>query len=159
MNCLQWMGDELKALGAAIEYVDLGDQTLPDGTVLALPPVLMGELGTDPTKKTLLVYGHLDVQPAEKGDGWDTEPWVLTEKVIREYLKQTNRTSNCRMASCTGEARLTTRGRCWAGCTRFSATRSVAFLCRSTSRKRLEYKNAFITVSSPKGSSSSHNSI
>ena len=77
------MGDELKALGAAIEYVDLGDQTLPDGTVLALPPVLMGELGTDPTKKTLLVYGHLDVQPAEKGDGWDTEPWVLTEKVSR----------------------------------------------------------------------------
>jgi len=82
---MTWMGDELKALGAAIEYVDLGDQTLPDGTVLALPPVLMGELGTDPTKKTLLVYGHLDVQPAEKGDGWDTEPWVLTEKDGKLY--------------------------------------------------------------------------
>ena len=42
----RWAGDELKALGAAIEYVDLGSQTLPDGTVLPLPPVLMGELGT-----------------------------------------------------------------------------------------------------------------
>ena len=42
----RWAGDELKALGAAIEYVDLGAQTLPDGTVLPLPPVLMGELGT-----------------------------------------------------------------------------------------------------------------
>ena len=25
------------------------------------------------------VYGHLDVQPAAKEDGWDTDPWVLTE--------------------------------------------------------------------------------
>jgi len=77
---MHWMGDELKALGAAIEYVELGDQTMPDGSVLPLPPVLMGELGQDATKKTLLVYGHLDVQPAnEKEDGWDTDPWVLTE--------------------------------------------------------------------------------
>jgi len=77
---MHWMGDELKALGAAIEYVDLGDQTMPDGSVLPLPPVLMGELGQDATKKTLLVYGHLDVQPAnQKEDGWDTDPWVLTE--------------------------------------------------------------------------------
>ena len=59
---MKWMGDELKNLGAAIEFVDLGTQTLPDGTTLPLPPVLMGELGTDKNKKTLLVYGHLDVQ-------------------------------------------------------------------------------------------------
>jgi acetylornithine deacetylase/succinyl-diaminopimelate desuccinylase-like protein len=39
---------------------------LPDGTLLKLPPVLMGEMGRDPEKKTLLVYGHLDVQPAAK---------------------------------------------------------------------------------------------
>jgi len=51
---MHWMGDELKALGAAIEYVDLGDQTMPDGSVLPLPPVLMGELGQDASKKTLL---------------------------------------------------------------------------------------------------------
>jgi len=36
---------------------------------LKLPPVLMGELGQDPKKKTLLVYGHLDVQPAAIEDG------------------------------------------------------------------------------------------
>eukprot|EP00092_Neocalanus_flemingeri_P021200 GFUD01022974.1.p1 GENE.GFUD01022974.1~~GFUD01022974.1.p1 ORF type:complete len:479 (+),score=174.92 GFUD01022974.1:58-1494(+) len=76
---MTWMGDELKALGAAIEYVDLGDQTMPDGQVLPLPPVLMGELGKDAAKKTLLVYGHLDVQPAALEDGWDTDPWELTE--------------------------------------------------------------------------------
>lgn len=31
-------------------------------------------------KKTVLIYGHLDVQPAAVSDGWDTEPFVLTEK-------------------------------------------------------------------------------
>ena len=39
----------------------------------------------DPAKKTLLVYGHLDVQPATKEDGWDTDPWVLTEKDGKLY--------------------------------------------------------------------------
>ena len=39
---------------------------MPDNTKLSLPPVLLGTLGNDPDKKTLLVYGHLDVHPAEK---------------------------------------------------------------------------------------------
>lgn len=30
--------------------------------------------------KTLCVYGHLDVQPAAKEDGWATDPFVLTER-------------------------------------------------------------------------------
>lgn len=82
---MKWMGDELKALGSDIEFVDLGNQTMPDGSELKLPPVLMGELGKDPAKKTLLVYGHLDVQPADIADGWDTEPFVLTEKDGKLY--------------------------------------------------------------------------
>jgi len=82
---MKWMGDELKALGSDIEFVDLGNQTMPDGSELKLPPVLMGELGKDPAKKTLLVYGHLDVQPADISDGWDTEPFVLTEKDGKLY--------------------------------------------------------------------------
>jgi acetylornithine deacetylase/succinyl-diaminopimelate desuccinylase-like protein len=40
--------------------------------------VIFGQLGKDPKKKTLVVYGHLDVQPAAKEDGWDTEPFELT---------------------------------------------------------------------------------
>ena len=39
----------------------------------------------DPKKKTVCVYGHLDVQPASKEDGWDTEPFVLTEKDDKLY--------------------------------------------------------------------------
>ena len=52
---------------------------------IPLPPVLMGSLGSDPKKKTLLVYGHLDVQPALKEDGWDYEPFVLTKDGDKLY--------------------------------------------------------------------------
>lgn len=44
-------------------------------------------LGSDPKKKTILIYGHLDVQPALKEDGWDTDPWVLTEKDGKLYAR------------------------------------------------------------------------
>lgn len=46
---------------------------------LKLPPVVLGRYGNDPSKKTILVYGHYDVQPALKEDGWNTDPFVLTE--------------------------------------------------------------------------------
>ena len=39
------------------------------GEILPLPPVLLGKIGKDSKKKTLLIYGHLDVQPALKSDG------------------------------------------------------------------------------------------
>ena len=45
-----------------------------------LPPILLAEFGFDPAKKTLCVYGHLDVQPAALEDGWDSAPFELTEK-------------------------------------------------------------------------------
>jgi len=67
-------------LGCQVELKDIGMETLPNGEKIPLPPVLLASLGNDPAKKTLCVYGHLDVQPAEKSDGWDTEPFVLTEK-------------------------------------------------------------------------------
>jgi len=49
-----------------MRLADLGIQTLEDGTQLPLPPVLLGRIGDDPQKKTVLIYGHLDVQPAKK---------------------------------------------------------------------------------------------
>uniref|UniRef100_A0A0K0EFW0 M20_dimer domain-containing protein n=1 Tax=Strongyloides stercoralis TaxID=6248 RepID=A0A0K0EFW0_STRER len=71
---------ELEKLGVECKKIANGKQTLPDGVVLDLPPVLFGTYGKDPSKKTLLVYGHLDVQPAKKEDGWNTEPFKLIEK-------------------------------------------------------------------------------
>ncbi|KAJ8953997.1 hypothetical protein NQ318_004288 [Aromia moschata] len=60
-------------------------QKLPDGSTIPLPPVLLGSLGDDPKKKTVLIYGHLDVQPAYIEDGWDSEPFVLTERDGKLY--------------------------------------------------------------------------
>ncbi len=54
-----------------------GKQIL-EGQELDLPPIVLGSSGTDPSKKTVLVYGksiqeiisgHYDVQPALLSDG------------------------------------------------------------------------------------------
>lgn len=52
---------------------------LPSGQDLPLPPVILGELGKDPQNPTVCFYGHVDVQPAKKEDGWKTDPYTLTE--------------------------------------------------------------------------------
>ncbi|XP_010202681.2 beta-Ala-His dipeptidase [Colius striatus] len=71
--------DRLVALGATVNLVKLGSHQLPDGQDLSLPPVILGELGKDPQKPTVCFYGHVDVQPAKKEDGWKTDPYTLTE--------------------------------------------------------------------------------
>ncbi|XP_037070907.1 cytosolic non-specific dipeptidase-like [Pollicipes pollicipes] len=80
VRMVHWVGDRLKKLGATVEYRDVGKQELPSGESLPLPPVLLGQLGSDPAQRTLCVYGHLDVQPALREDGWNTEPFQLIEK-------------------------------------------------------------------------------
>jgi Cys-Gly metallodipeptidase DUG1 len=57
-----WLIDELKSLGAEVETRDLGKQDW-HGTELDLPPIVLATVGNDPKKKTILVYGHYDVQP------------------------------------------------------------------------------------------------
>nr|XP_006121465.1 beta-Ala-His dipeptidase isoform X1 [Pelodiscus sinensis] len=69
----------LQALGATVELAQLGTSQLPDGQSLLLPPLILAELGKDPQKPTVCFYGHLDVQPAKKEDGWETDPYTLTE--------------------------------------------------------------------------------
>ncbi|NWU10232.1 CNDP1 dipeptidase, partial [Cephalopterus ornatus] len=71
--------DRLAGLGATVNLVNLGSHQLPDGQDLPLPPVILGELGKDPQNPTICFYGHVDVQPAKKEDGWNTEPYTLTE--------------------------------------------------------------------------------
>ncbi|KAI1762622.1 cytosolic non-specific dipeptidase [Hypoxylon sp. FL1150] len=71
-----FLESELKALGADVELRPLGKQ--PDNPALDLPPVVLARYGSDKKKRTILVYGHYDVQPAEKSDGWATEPFELS---------------------------------------------------------------------------------
>ena len=81
----KFLASELKALGADVEERPLGKQ--PGKEHLELPPVIVGRYGSDKNKRTILVYGHYDVQPASLEDGWSTEPFELNvdEKSGRMY--------------------------------------------------------------------------
>ncbi|XP_051879929.1 cytosolic non-specific dipeptidase-like [Pristis pectinata] len=78
-------GKAIESLGGSVELTDLGTEELPDGKMIPLPPVVLGELGTDPNKTTVCIYGHIDVQPARIEDGWATDPYVLTERNGKLY--------------------------------------------------------------------------
>ncbi|PIL29256.1 hypothetical protein GSI_09306 [Ganoderma sinense ZZ0214-1] len=69
-----WLDQQLQDLGVTTKIVDLGEQT---DEKLHLPPAILGRIGDDPKKKTVLVYGHYDVQPAEESDGWSSDPFQL----------------------------------------------------------------------------------
>ncbi|CAK5266879.1 unnamed protein product [Mycena citricolor] len=74
-----WLNGQLQQYGVTTKQVDLGTHVM-DGQTLPLPPAILGRIGDDKSKKTVLLYGHFDVQPAAKSDGWDTDPFVLVEE-------------------------------------------------------------------------------
>jgi len=76
-NMAKFLLKQLRELGATAESRPIGTHTL-DGKEVPLPPVIISSIGNDPKKKTLLIYGHYDVQPALKEDGWLYEPFELT---------------------------------------------------------------------------------
>ncbi|VTJ51584.1 Hypothetical predicted protein [Marmota monax] len=58
---------------------DLGSRQLLGGQSLPIPPIILAELGNDPKKPTVCLYGHLDVRPAQESEGWLTDPYTPTE--------------------------------------------------------------------------------
>ena len=73
---IHWTKDHIERLGGKTRLVDNPVQTKER----PLPQILLGEFIVNPKYKTVCVYGHLDVQPASKEDGWDTDPFTLVEK-------------------------------------------------------------------------------
>uniref|UniRef100_G3NIL6 Zgc:114181 n=1 Tax=Gasterosteus aculeatus TaxID=69293 RepID=G3NIL6_GASAC len=61
---------KLRLMGGTVELVDIGEQEVSDRADSTL---------YDPSKHTVCIYGHVDVQPAKLEDGWATEPYNLTD--------------------------------------------------------------------------------
>ena len=62
--CAEWLREKLSGIGLA-------------ATVHSTPgsPVVVAATPRDPAKRTVLIYGHYDVQPAEPLAGWTTPPF------------------------------------------------------------------------------------
>ena len=43
-------------------------------------PMVLGRFEVDPALPTVTVYNHLDVQPAEQADGWNSPPFQFTRE-------------------------------------------------------------------------------
>ena len=50
-------------------------------------PIVYGEWLGAPTKRTVLVYGHYDVQPADPQEKWHSPPWTPTVRDGRLYAR------------------------------------------------------------------------
>ena len=88
VDMANFLKTELTTLGFHdIQMKDLGIQPPPVANPnLKLPPIVLGRFGNDASKKTVLVYGHYDVQPALKEDGWNTEPFEMYHDEAKEIL-------------------------------------------------------------------------
>ena len=71
-----WLDGQLRELNVTTKLVDLGKHTM-DGQELPLPPAILGRIGEDSKKKTVLIYGHYDVQPVSSVD---LGLWMLDER-------------------------------------------------------------------------------
>ena len=73
----RWVATELAAAGP------LTVRTLQTGG----HPVVYGEWLGAPRKKTVLVYGHYDVQPPDPLEKWHSAPWTPTVRDGRLYAR------------------------------------------------------------------------
>lgn len=65
----QWLQNLLSTNGFKVEIIEGYDN-----------PLVFAEYISDPKNETCLIYGHYDVQPASLEDGWNSDPFELTEK-------------------------------------------------------------------------------
>ena len=73
----QWLADNMTAAGLTAEIIETAGH-----------PVVLGEWrGAGPEAKTVLIYGHYDVQPPEPLELWDSPPFEPTVRDGRIYAR------------------------------------------------------------------------
>ena len=72
--------DCAKLLAGMMEDVGIKSEILPMGG-RNNPPLVYGEVTSPGAQKTVLIYGHFDVQPPEPLEAWDSPPF---EPIIRD---------------------------------------------------------------------------
>ncbi|VEL21093.1 unnamed protein product, partial [Protopolystoma xenopodis] len=73
-------------LGADVSYHAADKEPLYGGDEFPLLPVdtipptdiMLAEIGKDVTKKTLLIYGHVDVCSTDDGESWNSDPFTMS---------------------------------------------------------------------------------
>ena len=76
VSCAEWLREKLAAIGLT-------------ATVYPTPgsPVVVASTPRDPAKRTVLIYGHYDVQPPEPLEGWTTPPFEPRIEEGRIYAR------------------------------------------------------------------------
>jgi acetylornithine deacetylase/succinyl-diaminopimelate desuccinylase-like protein len=70
-----WLGGMFERHGFRVEH----------WAAAGLNPVVYARYAVEATAPTVLVYGHYDVQPAARSDGWQTDPFKLRRRQERLY--------------------------------------------------------------------------
>ena len=68
--CAGWLVEKLTSMGLSSELYETAGH-----------PIVLAKNAHDPSKKTVLIYGHYDVQPVDPIELWDTDPF---EPVIKD---------------------------------------------------------------------------
>lgn len=74
--CHDWLSGQLKDMGFDVHSFETTGN-----------PVVYGELLKDPAAKTVLFYGHYDVQPVDPLASWHTQPFDPQIRVDRMYAR------------------------------------------------------------------------
>lgn len=69
LKAANWLADMFRGLGLSPEVVETSGH-----------PIVYAETPAVPGAPVVLVYGHYDVQPAKKSDGWDEDPFTPVRK-------------------------------------------------------------------------------
>lgn len=73
----EWIKQTLISYGFEAETMTAGNMN----------PYVVANYKVSPDAETILIYGHYDVQPAAKEDGWSSDPFELTERDGKLYAR------------------------------------------------------------------------